>query len=219
MRAIDIRVAPLGDRFPPPETRKRKRAAFLATYERSKGDLADELRRLGASEATLYIDVLPGHVTRDGRLHAQYRPLSPRIVLEAETRNGKLFFAFDRYEKWTDNLRALALTLEALRNVDRWGGTKSGEQYKGWAQLPAPKVTVSSVVEASRLLYLLAMCPNAVGITSGMTRIQQDGDYARELVLTAVKKAHPDREGGSLERWHELQSVRGVLSSHHGATV
>lgn len=38
---------------------------------------------------------------------------------------------------WEDNLRAIALALEALRKVDRYGVTRRGEQYTGWKQLTA----------------------------------------------------------------------------------
>jgi hypothetical protein len=33
---------------------------------------------------------------------------------------------------WQDNLRAVALGLEALRRVERYGIAQRGEQYAGW---------------------------------------------------------------------------------------
>jgi hypothetical protein len=46
-------------------------------------------------------------------------------------------FAVDMFPSWQDNLRAIALGLEALRKVERYGIANRGEQYAGWAQLTA----------------------------------------------------------------------------------
>lgn len=46
-------------------------------------------------------------------------------------------FAVDTYTTWQDNLRAIALGLEALRKVERYGITRGTEQYTGWKMLTA----------------------------------------------------------------------------------
>lgn len=38
---------------------------------------------------------------------------------------------------WQINLRAIALGLEALRKLDRYGITSRGEQYTGWRAIEA----------------------------------------------------------------------------------
>jgi hypothetical protein len=43
-----------------------------------------------------------------------------------------------RCVKWTDNVHAIALTLERLRLADLYGVTSRGEQYAGWKMLPGP---------------------------------------------------------------------------------
>lgn len=45
-------------------------------------------------------------------------------------------FATDAYESWQHNVRAIALSLKAFRDVERYGATQ-GRQYAGFAQLTA----------------------------------------------------------------------------------
>lgn len=50
--------------------------------------------------------------------------------------HGRLAYATDMFDSWQDNVRAIALSLEALRAVERWGVSK-GRQYTGFALLTA----------------------------------------------------------------------------------
>jgi len=70
--------------------------------------------------------------------HEIARPKSPGVVLFFNGKHGEIAMPCDTYDSWTANLRALSLTLTALRAVDRYGASKSGEQYRGWQQLSAP---------------------------------------------------------------------------------
>jgi hypothetical protein len=58
-----------------------------------------------------------------------------RIVPSAP--NGRLVYATDCCDYWQHNVRSIALGLQALRAVDRYGITRRGEQYAGFAALPA----------------------------------------------------------------------------------
>jgi hypothetical protein len=51
----------------------------------------------------------------------------------ATQQKGRMVLATDEYEDWQSNARAIALTLEALRAVDRYGATQ-GRQYAGFQQ-------------------------------------------------------------------------------------
>lgn len=44
-------------------------------------------------------------------------------------RRGHLSYPCDTFTTLQDNLRVIALALEALRMVDRYGVTRRGEQY------------------------------------------------------------------------------------------
>ncbi|WP_165701546.1 hypothetical protein [Crateriforma conspicua] len=52
---------------------------------------------------------------------------------------GGLSFPCDSCDLWQHNVRSIALAMQALRAVDRYGVTRRAEQYRGWARLPAPR--------------------------------------------------------------------------------
>ena len=62
-------------------------------------------------------------------------PAHPGIEVSFESRHGRLVYATDVCVFWEHNVRSIALGLEALRAVDRYGITRRGEQYAGWKQL------------------------------------------------------------------------------------
>jgi hypothetical protein len=54
----------------------------------------------------------------------------------ATQQQGRMVLATDTHERWEHNVRAIALTLELMRAVDRYGATQ-GRQYAGFQQLTA----------------------------------------------------------------------------------
>jgi len=62
----------------------------------------------------------------------------------------------DSFRDWEANLRAIALSLEHLRAVDRYGvTTEEEEQYTGWLRLPAAGAT-DEAVECAKVLIIHA---------------------------------------------------------------
>jgi hypothetical protein len=105
-----------------------------------------------------------------------------------------LSYPCDKYRDWHDNVRAIALSLEALRSVDRHGVTQNGEQYKGWVRLDnAPTASV-----AREILRQVA------GIVNGESIADAD------LIRAAWKKSHPD-SGGDASIFKEVEKARKVL--------
>lgn len=128
----------------------RQEGRFKADY-RSTLDLLDrELRMLGAREVEIALDLPPAAIRLDGWPRAGARPASPGVVLSfrpgvpgagvnpAAGPGWRLTYPCDRFLRWEDNLRAIALVLEGLRMVDRYGVGSGGEQYAGWRSLSAP---------------------------------------------------------------------------------
>lgn len=133
---------------------------------------------------------------RDGLPRANSRPDHPGVILAVESTKGPLSFPCDKFVTWQDNLRAIALALEALRRVDRYGITPNDEQYTGWQQLPAAPSSTVSADEAERVLREVADVAPATALSAV---------YQRARFVT-----HPDR-GGDRVQWDRVEAAAEVL--------
>lgn len=118
------------------------------------------------------------------------KPDDPGAAVYWETRKGdRRVMAIDRYTEVADNLAAVALTLEAMRAIDRHGGAQILERaFTGFVALPAPG----------------AVTPwyDVLGVKPTATKAEIDSAF-RSLMHTA----HPDR-GGSHNQAAELNRAR-----------
>jgi hypothetical protein len=127
-------VWPGGVRTPPGE---RRIGPFRATWNATMELLEQELRLLDAKEpVVIEAGYEPFEIRQDGRPRANARPRDPAVIISFTGRAGALRIGCDVYVMDRANLRAIALTLESLRAVDRYGATRRGEQYQGWQALP-----------------------------------------------------------------------------------
>lgn len=139
------------DQWPGEPTRQRQPSAFTAKWSNTLDILERELRELRAKDVVIQADVQPHQLRNDGMLRAEARPASPKVILSFESKHGPLSYPCDRFHDWQDNVRAIALALEALRKVDRYGVTRKAEQYKGWSKLPPPNSPMSIREAAEQL--------------------------------------------------------------------
>lgn len=192
---LDVAVVPIL-RWPgsPTPSGQRTGSAFRASLATTYRDLARELDALDAREATLHVPVPPEHFRRDGRPRADARVNGPGIVLTFTADGREYEYAADRFVSWQENLRAIALTLEALRRVDRYG-LSDKRQYAGFVAIEAPKPAPaddgSGVDRAIVTLRRIA----------GLATTEQTPPLT-VLLRRAQAKAHPDR-GGSSELWFQ----------------
>lgn len=188
-----------------PETpqHQRKRSKFKATYNRTLQDLERELNHLGAKNVVFQADVRAEDIRVDGFLRARAITRSPKIIISFDSKHGPLSYPCDRFDHWEDNIRAIALSLAALRTVDRYGVTRSAEQYKGWAKLPAPD-TPMTVEQAARCLakYVGIHWQDVCGLTA---------DLKIELFRKARAGSHPDRNNGASAEFLEVQKAIEVI--------
>jgi len=167
--------------WPHPPTRDRRRSPFSATWSTTYGLLVREAQALGATSLVLQIAVGEDDIRLDGQIRANARPSHPGAIVSFQSKHGPLEYATDVFTNWQDNVRAIALGLEALRRVDRYGIAKRGEQYRGWRALPA-----GADRSAAR----------------GHDLIRQYGSVA-----AALKATHPDH-GGDTDDFAAVQAAR-----------
>lgn len=124
--------------WPHKPTARRRRASFKTSYPRTIGLLEREVRALGGGDVTMGVGLEEYDIRQDGQPRANARArVHPGVEVSFDSRDhGRQTFATDEYDDWQDNVRAIALSLEALRAVERWGVSK-GKQYAGFALLTA----------------------------------------------------------------------------------
>ncbi len=199
--------------YPQSVARERKRSPFRATLTATHRLLAAELQHLQAKNVVLQIDVPDRMIRVDGALRSDARADTPRLILSFDSRFGPLSYPCDRFEEWQDNLRAIALSLEHLRAVDRYGVTKRGEQYSGWTALPPAAAAVPvEQTKAEALRELHKMHAKYLIVASLKKEKVSAGEVAKlpDLLRWLEKRTHPDM-GGQVEDFKRLQELRGVL--------
>lgn len=161
--------------------RHRPHAPFRASYQATLDLLERETRMLGAGRVVVELAIREGDLRLDGQPYAGTKPDHPGVTVAFESEHGPLKYTADRFATWTENLRAVALGLEALRKVDRYGMTSRGEQYAGWKALPAG---------------------DGPSVARGLEIIAEHGTVREALFAT-----HPDH-GGNPDEFAAVQAAR-----------
>lgn len=193
------------------EAGKRKRAPFRAGYIKTLDDLERELHHVRASSVTIQIDLETKDIRNDGWPRSNARPMTPGVVLSFVTPTGPLSFPCDTYTTWEDNLRAISLSLTALRAVDRYGVTRHAEQYRGFKAIEAPGAT-----PAMDRQQAIAFIANHADLSAGDVSFdidRGDGKLYKFACQTAARKLHPDAPGGSHEQFVKLQQAKAVIDA------
>jgi hypothetical protein len=190
------------ERWPQEQTRHRRHAHFRVNYSRTLVELSSELEKLGARRGYIQADVRESEIRNDGNIRADAKPATPRVIVSAETKHGPLSLPCDTYVDWRDNVRAIALSLEALRNVDRHGVTKRGEQYRGLKQLTAGTGPVNSQEAAQFLAKHTDVSADSI--------LRSSGEFEAAYRI-AAKALHPDTAGAYGEDWNHLQVAVAIL--------
>lgn len=184
---------------------QRRRAPFKVDRDTAIGGVSYELEQLGATSFVLEIDIGAYWINADGSLRKGARAEGPRIVVSADTDKGPMRMACDTYDSGTGNIRAIGLTLSALRAVTRYGAATKGEQYTGWLAIPATTSVTTKVAAAWSILEREA------GVS---TPLSADERKVRKIVegvfRDAAMIAHPDA-GGSDERMSAVNRARDTI--------
>jgi hypothetical protein len=204
---LNARFKPL-DRWTGGErTKDRKAAQFKANYLQTLDLLEYELGKLRADHVVIQIEDPEQHkrIRNDGSMTMadKYWPTKPGVILTFESPKGNISMPCDRYPHWRDNLRAIALSLEALRAVDRYGVTRGNEQYRGWTQIGNGNGKMDRA-SAFRFIESLRGSP--------IDRPIQVQALA-EIIKTLKVAHHPDKPGGTHETFVAIGQAEEVLCS------
>lgn len=188
----NLNVGPIRS-WPGELTRNRTRSQFKAGMSDTLQVLDRELWHLTDSRTQresmeLLVAIPAGDMWRlDGRPRANAVAEHPGVILSLDSKFGHLSYPCDTFTTWKDNLRAIALALEALRKVDRYGVTRRGEQYRGFLAIEATAAPAGFSTAQAALDFI--------------ERVAGYGPASMSSVATVLRRAqresHPDHGGDS----------------------
>lgn len=205
---VHFQIEPLTD-WGKPKTPHPRVATFRVGWQQTIDDLVAEVDHLGGKVVACQIEgVTDADVRRDGMLRASARVVGFQgVKVSFDSKHGPLTYATDAFTFWKDNVRAIALGLTALRAVDRYGITKSGEQYRGWQAIAAAPMEDTLTPESARLVFADAL---RVRVTSISDQLGMRSGISN-LYRSAAKRHHPDIIGGDGSVMRLITKARDVL--------
>lgn len=220
MRQVEFKFRPIGHDYPGVRSRDQQRSRFKAHYADTEELLRREIEHLAPAlivNAVIQLDLAESDIRLDGLPRANARPASDAVVLSFESVHGPLRYATDTFfgdskqPGWQHNLRAIALSLEALRKVDRYGVSKRGEQYRGWKELGSGNSDAApTLVEACTVL---ARATDGDPATILAMAKRGEAEALRSLYRKAARASHPDHGGEGFYRlqpaWETIQREVG----------
>lgn len=213
------------DQWPGEFTARRQGTDFTASWSDTVALLGREVEHLAGAGAQVVLQaaIRERDCRQDGWIRADARPSHPGVIVSfTSPKLGPLRYHTDRFEGsgygrylpgWQSNVRAIALGLEALRRVDRYGIAQAGEQYRGWQALP-PGASGSMTVDAAARFIAEHGDPALVAM-GGWANLAAPG-YESLLESTfraAAKLLHPDR-GGDPALFRRLTEAREIIEAN-----
>lgn len=215
----EITIRPL-EAWPPGwrDRKERRPNPFRGTYTSTLQLLDYELDQLAARAAHIQLDVTHGDVRRDGHLRANARVGHPGVILTVDSRrHGTLVYPCDTFAgrwssdppDWQINLRAIALGLEALRKVERYGIAGRGQQYAGFAALPPAREVGPAAMTVDDAVRFLCEQSGWIGDFDPLA----DPEQLPVAYKTAARRLHPDA-GGDPALFLQLKQARDLIERH-----
>jgi len=115
----------------------RVRAKFKSTWAGGLWSVQNELRLMRVTNVIISTNQ---PIRKDGQPYAAERRIEdPGVAVYFHRKGRPLSIACDRWERIEDNLRAIGLTVEAMRGLDRWGASDMLDRvFQGFTALPPP---------------------------------------------------------------------------------
>jgi len=200
-------------KWPGELTRNRERSLFDTPWGKTLDLLEKELRYLRGKNPIMQIAVTEAEIRLDGRVYANARPSHPGVILTFDSKHGPLSYHTDRYTEFQDNVRAIVLSLEALRKVDRYGVSKEGSQYAGYKRLPPAGEATKRITTADEAAtFIEKQFPEVTA-----AQILSSSPLFETAYRQSARRLHPDH-GGDNDAWIDLQDAAAILKKKHGAS-
>jgi hypothetical protein len=204
----NVRFAPIPEGVAPPAG-PRRRSPFSANYSDTRHILNRELTEIRASAVVIQLDCDERQIRQDGMPKSDCRTRSPRVIISCESKWGPLSYPCDAFNKWEDNLRAIALALQALRLVDRYGVTQTGQQYRGWKA-----ITYRGDDQFPNAQAAAEWFGKLDPVKLPASRLLQNAQAVEDAYRAAAKVYHPDH-GGTADKFAQVTAAVEILRGWH----
>lgn len=170
------------------------------TFAEARDALVTELERLGARNAVLSSNY---ELRLDGLPRGGARtPFDTGIAIYFVLKGKQMVMACDMHLRAEENMRSLALAIEAMRQLERHGGgTMMERAFTGFMALPSP---------GQKPARTWREVLNLDGVS------HPTAEQIREHYRLSARSAHPDA-GGSVEAMAELNAARDAALREIGA--
>ncbi len=205
----------------------RERTRFKVTLAEAVEDLLVELDRMGDVHSVVITSDLP--TRQDGLPLSNGTCDDPGVAVYFVHRGMERVFACDRWDRPAANIRAIGLTLQALRSLERWAASGMVTRvFEGFAALPAGEMAPNPASIPQKRTWrevFRDIDPGNCGRIDIDTVTKKSSAVVRRLCLAdvnrrhrhAIRTAHPDAGGNALTA-AELNAARDAaeLELGHG---
>lgn len=164
-----------------PREGAKENGRFRSTLSAALSSLRKEIDMLGGKSMVLSSNVTLG----------AERPKDPGVVAYFTLRDQSIAIPCDRWNRVEDNVKAIALTVEAMRGMERWGAKHMiTAMFNGFAALPertgpscweilgiSPNASVEKIMQAWRDRAQVAH-PDKGGTHDAMSALNDAKDIA-----------------------------------------
>lgn len=167
-----------------PRTERPKRSAFTTSLAAARDEVSTELRLLGAREVVISTNII---TNLDGTYRSkQHVPDDRGVAVYFKLDGEDQCFPCDRWLDVAENLHAIALSIGALRGLDRWGAKEMvAAAFRGFKALPASAIVTPFTAKPWH---------EVLGVAPDASREMVDAAYRVQ-----AKKLHPDLGGSQVE--------------------
>jgi len=172
------------------------RARFITgSVSKAGNKLLKELLLLGA-ENLIISSNLTIRLTGDG-FYANQRVEDSGIAIYFKLNGDNKVMACDKWDRAEHNLWALYLSVQAIRGLDRWGGSEFLDGlFRGFKALPTG-VTIT---------------PQSIEYFNGITDMNELRVKYKEL----ARKLHPDMKDGDIDKFKTMKNQYEDIASRIG---
>ncbi len=170
-----------------PRTDNPGPSKFKVSQEQAQQDVLRQLDLMGAGNIVISTNI---PIRKDGLPYAKHPQVHDVGVAVYFQRKGMaLVIPCDRWWTIAENMRAIGLTIEAIRGLERWGAKQTVDTaFAGFAALPAPKAPW-----------------DILGVDQHATEAEIKAAHT-----AAAKRAHPD-VGGDDAQMAEINRARDEM--------